>query len=375
MAVVFNGKFFSAGFTAVHRVAEELLTALDAQMQRDDALARSLAPEILCPPDARREPELAVIAHRRAGVSRWQVWEQVDLPWLARGRTLVSLCNLAPIAARDAITMMHDAQVFSTASYKKLWQAWYQHVYRTAGRRHARILTVSQFSRAQLAHHGVAPQSSISVIPNGVDHIMRVAPDPSVRQKLGLTAQRYVVALANTLDHKNIRVLLRAFSAEALADVTLVLVGAATREDFAEAGHDAPAATVFASGVSNAAMRDLMEHALCVACPSKTEGFGLPPLEGMALGAPAVAAPCGALPEVCGDVALYADPDDPAAWIAQIRRLADDAGLFHARVQAGRVWAQAFTWARAGGLLADVLVAHEEARRAGVSTARGRARA
>jgi len=38
-------------------------------------------------------------------------------------------------------------------------------------------------------------------------------------------------------------------------------------------------------------------------------------------------APCGALPEVCGGAALYADPDRPEEWVRHIRALADDATL------------------------------------------------
>jgi glycosyltransferase involved in cell wall biosynthesis len=44
----------------------------------------------------------------------------------------------------------------------------------------------------------------------------------------------------------------------------------------------------------------------------------------MSLGRPVVVAPCGALPEVCGDAALYADSKDPAAWATAIRHLLDD---------------------------------------------------
>ena len=54
------------------------------------------------------------------------------------------------------------------------------------------------------------------------------------------------------------------------------------------------------------ALRGLLESALCYACPSTTEGFGLPPLEAMAVGCPVVVSERGSLPEVCGPAALYA---------------------------------------------------------------------
>ena len=48
----------------------------------------------------------------------------------------------------------------------------------------------------------------------------------------------------------------------------------------------------------------------------------------MSFGCPAVLAPCGALPEVGGDSALFAEPADPRQWVAAIRRLADDADFW-----------------------------------------------
>ena len=98
-----------------------------------------------------------------------------------------------------------------------------------------------------------------------------------------------------------------------------------------------------------------MASALCFAMPSLTEGFGLPPLEAMALGCPAVVAPCGALPEVCGDAALYAAPDQPGQWQAAITSLAADPALRARLAGRGREHAQAMTWERAGDTLMDVL--------------------
>jgi glycosyltransferase involved in cell wall biosynthesis len=139
-----------------------------------------------------------------------------------------------------------------------------------------------------------------------------------------------------------------------------VLVGDAGPEAFRRRGHPPPPNVRFAGRVPDPELRGLLEGALAFLCPSRTEGFGLPPLEAMALGTPAIVAPEGALPEVCAEAALYAPADDPAAWAATLRRLADDPGLRDDYGGRGRTRAERYTWrAAALGLLAAIAEAAE----------------
>jgi glycosyltransferase involved in cell wall biosynthesis len=116
-----------------------------------------------------------------------------------------------------------------------------------------------------------------------------------------------------------------------------------------------PETTVLAGRVTDAELRALLEGALAYACPSTTEGFGLPPLEAMFVGCPTVVAPCGALPEVCGEAALYAAPDDPVAWAQAFLELDADAGARVQRSLRARAQSANFRWARAATQLHQVL--------------------
>ncbi len=349
----FNGKFLSASPTGVHRVAHELIQAYARRQNRDPA-----APEmrVLAPRSIKWRPHYGAISIVVGGLLTWQFWEQFSLPWRSRGRLLVSLCNLAPLFRRDAITMIHDAQVFLTpASYSRAFRLWYRFALPMIGRRHRYVITVSNYSREQLVKAGVAPRDRIVVIHNGVDHILATPSATGVVASLGLAPRRYVVALANLQAHKNIALLLRTFADSQMAELTLVLVGASTKAEFESAGHAVPTNVRFTGKVTDAEMRALMEAAGCLAFPSTTEGFGLPPLEAMRLGCPAVVAPCGALPEVCGDAAIYADPADPDAWIEPLRRLCLDSWAREFYGARGVRRASAFTWDRAAAGLEKVI--------------------
>jgi UDP-glucose:(glucosyl)LPS alpha-1,2-glucosyltransferase len=80
-----------------------------------------------------------------------------------------------------------------------------------------------------------------------------------------------------------------------------------------------------------------------VIVPSRwNEPFGLTALEAIACGAPLIVSPRGGLPEVAGDAALYADPDDPAQIATAILRLANDPEQRATLSDAGRARARLF---------------------------------
>jgi glycosyltransferase involved in cell wall biosynthesis len=349
-----NGKFLGAKPTGVHRVAEQLIRQL-AIRRHELAELFPDAPVIVAPANVRNNFE-ASFAIERGGLFRGQLWEQLDLPRLARGDLLLNLCNLGPMASTAAITMIHDAQVFiSPESYTWAFANWYRNVLPVLGRRHARILSVSEFSASQLVRFGVVQSDRISVISNGVDHLLAHEARSEIIGRLQLECRKFVIALANVQAHKNIGLLLKAFVDPALSGLKLVLVGASDRTKFEALGHSVPQNLVFTGRIDDGELRALLEGALCVAFPSITEGFGLPPLEGMTVGCPAVLAPCGALPEIGGEAAIFAAPDDPGQWVSAIRKLASDPHIWERYSLAGRQRSGLFSWERAGEKLVEAI--------------------
>lgn len=354
--VAFNGKFLNAPARGLSRVASELIRATDEMLaeQPDRAAARSW--ELVCRRDASPGPPLGRIARHGQGRLNWPLWEQAELPGFATGRLLVNLCNMSPLAVTGAITFIHDAHVFMMPeSHSLSYAAWYRFALPRVARASSRVVTVSEFSRDRLVEYGVAPADKIVVIRNGAEHLLRHAPDASVLGRLGLAPEGYVLALANRQPHKNIRRLFEAFRHPALAGLELVLVGPHDAHAFAAAGHDAPPQAVFAGHVSDEALRALYEHALCFASPSLMEGFGLPVLEALSLSCPVVAAPCAALPEVCGEAAIYADARDPMAWVEAISALRTDGDARRSLQARGRTRALGFSWRAGAARLLDLI--------------------
>lgn len=367
--LVINGKFLqrSTKKSGVYRVARELLVALDNLFAENPKLANALPCRVIVPGGQGTDLQLSRIGVEvDQGSSEMRplmrriyggLWEQLVLPRRAKGSTLISLCNMGPFMHRDAFTMVHDAQVYtSPASYSRAFRTWYRLMLPRLGKRNRGLLTVSGFSRKQLDEYGVADTARINVIYNGCDHVLRLVPDAAKVEAEGLQGKRYVLALANIQLHKNIGVLLKAFQSPELSDTTLVLFGPAKREDFESRGHAVPPNALFLGFISDEQLAGLLQRATALAFPSTTEGFGLPPLEAMALGCPTVVAPCGALPEVCGDASLWADAHDPDRWVSQIVRLRDDDVLRADMKRRGRAQAAKFTWDKAARRLLEVVL-------------------
>jgi glycosyltransferase involved in cell wall biosynthesis len=361
--VSFNGKFLSAHPSGVHRVARELILGCDNILSEKPEYLVGRDWRIVKPRDAKASIPVQNIDISVLRPLTWQFWEQITLPMLTSGDLIVNLCNLAPIY-RDGITMIHDAQVFiSPKSYSTLFRNWYQFALPVIGRNAARIITVSAYSKDMLVKYGVASSDKIDVIYNGVDHILREKADSGILRQLKLTGSPFVCALANTQHHKNIGLLLQAFARSSLSRVKLVLVGAASASDFEQKGLSLSENVVFAGAVTDGQLRALYEAAACFAFPSLTEGFGLPALEAMRVGCLAVVAPRGALPEVCGDAALYVDPNDPDAWTRAIELLVEPSDELSDRRRKSITHAEAFTWRRSAEKLMPLIATESGARR------------
>jgi alpha-1,3-rhamnosyl/mannosyltransferase len=107
--------------------------------------------------------------------------------------------------------------------------------------------------------------------------------------------------------------------------------------------------------VTDADLVELYRRCEVFCYPSLGEGFGLPVLEAMAVGAPVVTSSVSSLPEVGGDAVEYADPRDPRSIAAALRRVLDDPGRRQELSERAVARARTFTWDRFAEQTLDAL--------------------
>ena len=168
----------------------------------------------------------------------------------------------------------------------------------------------------------------------------------------------FLLALGTVEPRKNYRRLLAAYRLlRPRTEIPLVVAG---RPGWAYGGAldelRAEPGVTYLGHVDDATLAALYESAAGLAFPSLYEGFGLPLLEAMERGLPALIGNRGSLPEVAAGAALEVDPEDVPALAAGLERLLSDRPLRRSLAAAGRKRAAAFSWRRSADAVLSVLI-------------------
>ncbi|HEX6201801.1 MAG TPA: glycosyltransferase family 1 protein [Thermoanaerobaculia bacterium] len=224
------------------------------------------------------------------------------------------------------------------------------------------LITPTAAVRDDLVAFGVAGAERVRPIHHGLGMVAAAGRAEEVAAPPAGTPPAYCLHVGTVEPRKNLPALFAAYRrlrAAGASPPPLVLAGqlgwkseGLRREIDAAAGEGW---LLHFGYVGTAELVALYRGATVVALPSWYEGFGLPVVEAMALGAPVLLSDVPVFHEVAGDAALYAPPGDPAAWSAALARLFADPALRADLAARGRRRAERFTWRRAAERAAAVL--------------------
>jgi glycosyltransferase involved in cell wall biosynthesis len=346
----------------VQRFAIEVTKAIDGLIEAGEYGDFDGNIEICAPHDARDFP-LRHIQLRRSGIGGGYFWEQAELPLHTMGRLLVNFCGPAPLLRHDQVVVVHDATVRARPdNFSAQFRMIYNFLIPRIVRHSAHSLTVSEFSRREIGRWYGVDVSRMQVCYVGADHILRVVPDNTIIERLGLAGRKFFLGVGVS-KNKNTGAIIEAFRRAGLDDALLVLTGQRYEWIDGEQKQVSMEGLRHAGYVSDAELRALYEHALAIVSPSHYEGFGLPPVEAMLCGCPSIISNSSAMVEICGDAAMTCDADDIDELARLMRIMHDDPERRAAMSAAGRARASRFTWKSTARMLLDVCrscVASEE---------------
>jgi len=290
------------------------------------------------------------------GSVRYELWHRLGRPRVHIDADVVHAPSLAvpPVRGRPLIVTVHDV------AFLRLPMTSTRHgvPFHTRGlriaRRHAdAVIVPSAFTARELEAYGFEPDR-VAVVPFGVDAPTPRDPDEIDRAVARAGVERpYVLTVGTVEPRKDLATIVRAVERVRAShpDLTLVVAGPEGWGDVK--GIDRPFVRVVGAQpwfVLDALYR--RADAFCLA--SLYEGFGLPVLEALARGIPAVATKGSAIDEVLGGAGAQFAPGDVATCAAELARVLDDSALRVERARAGVARASELTWDRCAEAHAEI---------------------
>jgi glycosyltransferase involved in cell wall biosynthesis len=292
-------------------------------------------------------------------------WEQYVFPAAAR-REHARLMHVPHFAspllthAIPTIVTIHDVITLKLPAYRASpATATYARLVAGGARRATIVITDSQSSKRDIMETLHIPAERIRVVPLAASPQYRRIVDAQrlreTRERYGLP-ERFIFYVGGLDERKNVANLIAAFAAvfheTGDPDLRLLVSGDPNRLG---------SSSLFPDWRPLAASLGVADHVLCTyvpeedlpliysatSCfvyPSRAEGFGLPPLEAMACGAPVVCSDRTSLPEVVGRAGILVDPDDPDALGGAIQRVLASAELRDDLRARGLARARQFSW-------------------------------
>lgn len=302
---VVNGRYLTQKATGVHRYSFEICNKLH-EMGVDFHVA--IPKEIH--PDYKFKFKTVT-----CGSLSTHLWEQISLPRYLKSigkPLLISFTGCGALNYDNQIITIHDVsherypQWFSKNYYR-----YYHFMMPRIGRKAHTILTVSEFSKAEIVDTLHLDANKIHVVHSNVPFHTKPSADEILNYTPSADNERYIIAVSSMDPRKNFIRLAKAFKEIDDKSVKLYIIGMRFKAFNTPDLEGLIGDNIHLPGyIDDDALQKMYQNALLSVYPSLYEGFGLPPLESMTYGCPAIVSDIPALREVSEDAALYIDPYD-----------------------------------------------------------------
>jgi glycosyltransferase involved in cell wall biosynthesis len=322
---------------------------------------------LLCRPQD-REAVLRLGPNFRSVVERskpYSIREQIMVP----SRLLIEHPDLfhephyvlPPLVPCRSVVTIHDCIHLMFPQYlpNRLAYGYARASLWTAARRAARILTVSETSKADILRYCDVPADRIVVVHNAIDERFNTPPTAEAVQRVRERYQLdgpFALYVGNIKPHKNLERLIDAFHLvrrSGYERLKLLIIG----DQISRYPRLRRAVDRYKLHKHVRFLGFVQDDTLAAAVfvfPSIYEGFGLPPLEAMASGTPVVTSNTSSLPEVVGDAAVLVDPYSAESIADGMQQVLGSEALRQELSAKGLARAREFSWESSVRRIRDV---------------------
>lgn len=301
---VINGKFLSQKMTGVQRVQYELINELDKIVDKKDGF-------VLVMPSNAQKMNLKNIQEIYYGKFTGILWEQINLYFFQKKNKAlgINLGNVAPFLKPD-IVCVHDMNVKANPRFYSLrYRLWNNMQFHNIFRNAKKIVTVSDFSANEIKKYYPGCKISISVIKNAWQHFNRIKENNLALEKYGLKKNEYYFSLSSLAPNKNFKWIEE--SAKRNTSEFFVVGGMIKKSIYGNKNNSEEMDNIKYIGyISDSDAKCLMINCKAFVFPTLYEGFGIPPLEALSVGANVIVSDTVCMHEIFEDSVTYIDPYD-----------------------------------------------------------------
>ncbi|MDO8336617.1 MAG: glycosyltransferase family 1 protein [Candidatus Saccharibacteria bacterium] len=257
------------------------------------------------------------------------------------------------------VTNVHDLTLLKTYNSDKNWLIYHikqvigRGVFWIIGRTSKKIIAISENTKNEYVKFAGINKNKVAVTYLATD---TAAETP---KKIDLPYKKFIMYVGSQSDYKNIKRLVLAHQEllKTRPELGLVLVGGLNdiaRINKAWVEKNNYKNVYFAGFVPDEQLDWIYKHTEVYVFPSLMEGFGLPPLEAMAQGAPVVSSNATCLPEINGDAAHYFDPESVDDMASKIDDVLSDEKLRSDLITKGYRQVKKYSWTKTAEQTLDV---------------------